>query len=263
MKKLKFWSVLMLMVMALSTMVACGDDDNDSKKVDGVNVITRKKIVELSLTGVPTYYGGGWNGSITYKIEYDSEGRLMKIVCKNIDYTGNNTSNYTEIASIDYELRILSYKKRSGSTQMLNFSLNNEGYIDQIGPCSLTYDQNGYLVGVEDLYGFSTLVYKSDDFIKSSVSPLLKGKTRLYYVSYGNAVDKGDLYIRGHYTSDPKSYLSYDHRSITCFIAYQAGLFGKISKTIMNLKNEQQASAILGYEDDYNTGDVKISFVWQ
>lgn len=249
----------MLMIMALPMMVACGDDDSDSKNVGGVNVITGKKIVELSLTGVPSYYGGGWNSHITYIIEYDSEGRLKKIASKEID----NTSIYSEIASIDYELRILTYKSYYGSSIMFNFSLNNKGYIEQIGPCSLTYDQNGYLVGVEDLYGVSTLVYKDDDFIKSSVSPLLKGKTRLYYVSYGNATDKGDLYIRGQSTSDPKSRLSYDNRSVACFIAYQAGLFGKISKTIMNLKNEQQASAILDYKDDYNSGDVKISFVWQ
>lgn len=264
----------MLMVMAMSTMLACGDDDSDSKKVDGVNVINGKKIVELSITNIQPYYTIYeviWDTPIaTYKIEYDSEGRLKKILNKNIDIKEGNdgkkhsyyTGKYTEIVSIDYDMRFLSYKTNYNSF-IFNFTLNNEGYIDQIGTSTLTYDNNWYLIGVENRQGISSLVYKSEDFIKATVSPLLKGKASLYYVTYGNTTDKGDLIIHGHYTSDPRDRLSFDNSSIAYFIAYQAGLFGKISKTIMNLKNGQKASAIIDYEDDYNTGDMRFSFVWQ
>lgn len=101
MKKLTFGSVLMLMVMAMSTMLACGDDDSDSKKVDGVNVINGKKIVELSITNIQPYYTIYeviWDTPIaTYKIEYDSEGRLKKILNKNIDIKEGNDGKKTFI----------------------------------------------------------------------------------------------------------------------------------------------------------------------
>ena len=40
MKKLRFWSILMLMVMALPMMVACGGDDNDDDGARGHNLVT-------------------------------------------------------------------------------------------------------------------------------------------------------------------------------------------------------------------------------
>lgn len=276
----------MLAVMALYTIVACGEDgekNESTKKVDGVNVVIGKKLMELKVMDNSN------SVRAHYKVEYDSKGRLSKINGESFafDYYGWNstfvynfpvnidncypTGEYKELAKIDYELRIVTLFF-SSSKLSYNFSLNNDGYISQIGTTVLNYDSNGYLTGVDEVKGISTLVYDSNDLIKASVSEIAGGNISLFYITYGNQNNEGDLYIKVNRSDDKKNYDNalgvIDAKDAICLIAYQSGLFGKVSKSVLHLSNKNEAQALLGYEAENGSGKTqslngKISFVSQ
>ena len=60
--------------------------------------------------------------------------------------------------------------------------------------------------------------------------------------------DKGDLYIRVKQTDDERRSHEIDERDIVVFIAYQAGLLGKVTKTVMNIKGYDEGDVMYEYE---------------
>lgn len=255
-----------------------------TKKADGVNVVVGKKLMELKVMDNSN------SGLAHYKVEYDSKGRMSKIIGEYFktdyfefdwwspDYVVINdnikyypTGEYTELATIDYDLRIVTLFL-SKSKIWYNFTLNNDGYISQIGTTVLNYDSNGYLTGVDEVKGISTLVYDSNDLIKASVSKIADGNLSLYYITYGNQDNEGDLYIKVKRSDDKKNYdnalWKIDDKDAICLIAYQSGLFGKVSKSVLHLRNKNEAQALLGYEAENGSGKTqslngKITFVSQ
>lgn len=258
MKQLKLWSILMLTMMTMPIMVACGGDDEEDDNgsgviIDGVNVINGKKLVGLEIYSDedPSSL------SLNVKIEYDSKGRMSKILFEQytIDYDVNTNTykqyfsgNFKEYASIDYELRVISLK--SYYNKSYNYSLNKDGYISQIGTCILEYNENGYLTGVNQTSGISTLAYDANDLLKASVSQLSMGNISLYYVSYDNVDNEGNLFVRVKRTDDKRSFSRIDERDVVCFIAYQSGLFGKVCKSVVNVTNKSEASALFDYDNN-------------
>ena len=271
----------------MTLLVSCGDDDNnngETRNIDGVNVITGKKWVELTISSDD-------NNKLPYvfNIKYDSKGRLSEIWGKEIAKNNNGdrkeyyTGEYVQIASIDYDLRIIKLLRRDfynkndlGSTYQLdktynavNFSLNNSGYISQIGSSILNYDTYGYLIGVNEPKAIITTGYENNELIKSATSYITKGFMSLYYVSYGEIDNKGDLYIRVRQDSSNDPYYSSDYYyefrnlDIAVLVAYQAGLLGKVSKTMLHLKNNSGNNAMIDYDFKNHTSKGKISFVCQ
>ena len=255
---------MMLLVMVSPVLVACGDDDDEPNKSGGVNVYGGKKLIELNV------WQEEMNIPSCILLEYDSKGRLSQISSKDIErqyhdgeYNYSYTGNNSVLATIDYDIRVISYFKNSYSNTSVGFSLNNDGYIDQLGTCTLNYDTNGYLTGVEDNHGITTLAYNDNDLFKASMSPLTSGNIKLYYVTYGKKTDTGELYIHGKQDRDRYNRLSFDNRTVIAFIAYQVGLFGRVSKTFLNLRNKNETSAFIDCEDDYKTYSYKITYVCQ
>lgn len=255
-----------------TSLISCSKDNDDSGQIiEGVNVNTGKRLLELQLG---YSYNGGLHPACNFKVEYDSKGRMNKILFERSEYEYNKESgkyNYyytgelSEVAFIDYDLRVLkiysydySWGKKSSKT--FSFVLNEDGYISQIGTCFMKYDPKGYLIGVEAPKGISTLVFDSNDLIKASVSSLNKGNIVLYYISYENVDNQGDLYVKINH--DEKEYVkSLDINDIVCLIAYQSGLFGKVAKSIIHLKSKQQASLFLDYKDRVYSYDCVMTFI--
>lgn len=252
-------------------LVACGGDDGSSNSgsiVDGVNVLSGKKLVELKITvfdeNSPSY-------ERSLRIKYDSKGRMIKVLGEAMewDYQSQkpiSTGKYNEIATIDYDIRIISSSYyNNGSFSSYSFSLNEDGYISQIGRCHLYYDSNGYLKEVNDPWYASNLIYEESDLLKASLSPFSGGNLTLYYVTYGNTNNQGDLYIKIKRTD---SLLKYTWTEISTpqllsLIAYQAGLFGKVTKSCLRLNDSKEASAIFDYENSGHSSDsyyVKLTF---
>lgn len=240
-------TVLSIVVIGVSC-ISCGSDDKEIKNVDGVSVVNGKKLVELNIA-IDEY-------NYKFKVDYDKSGRMTRITIDNI-----------EIAKIDYDLRDVTIIKNSYSSKYLSygFILNNDGFISQIETCSLTYDSNGYLTDVEEANKYSILSYNSNDLIKASVSGLTAGNLSLYYVTYGDSDSSGDLYVKVN-RNDGNSKGSFDYfntDNVVCLIAYQAGLFGKVSKSVMNFRNKKDANAFFEYINNSKSSTGKITFVCQ
>ena len=252
----------MLVVMTMPVIVSCGGDDEEDNGtgviIDGVNVINGKKLV-----GLEYYNDENSSLPLNFKIDYDSKGRMSKILSEQIIYnfiTGETylSGKFIELASIDYELRVVSLKTYGKS---YNFSLNKDGYISQIGTCALDYDQNGYLTEVHQTSGISTFAYEGNDLLRASVSQLSAGNISLYYVTYDNIDNEGNLFVHVKRTDDKKKYRSINEREVICFIAYQSGLFGKVCKSVVNVTNKSEASALFDYDtNNKNSVSGKIVF---
>lgn len=255
----------MLMVMALPIMVACGGDDeseqgNSGSTTEGVNVTSGKKLVELK------WYFEDFDVPAHIKIEYDSKGRLSKVKSAKINYeivdgtvSSSYTGEYTNLATIDYDLRMVKME----SLGSCSFSLNKDGYINQIGKYSLNYDSKGYLVGVDELKEISSLVYENNDFIKASISSISGGNLKMYFITYGKTETNGDLFVTVTRSSEDKGMNNNSTRQALCFIAYQAGLFGKVTKCMLNLKDKNESTANFLLNNNSETTTYKFEFVWK
>ena len=243
MKKLKFWSIIMLMAMSLALMVSCGGDDdsvtepNNSEIIDGVYVPKGKKLVQLKYEA-----NNEVNLAINaFIVKYDSKGRLSQINIKNKSNTEEKEGEEFELAKIDYDTQTIS---NSWSSKKYHFSLNSNGYISQIGFCTLDYTPNGYLKEVNDNRGIGSIIYNEDDIIKASVSKLTSDNISLYYFYYGEDLEKGEMIF--NMERDPlfRNFRLVDWSSsfteIICGIAYTSGLFGKNVKRCITLKDSNK-----------------------
>ena len=136
MKKLTFWSVLMLMVMALSTMVACGSDDNDdstgsisqSQLIGTWYTVSDGWILEFTSTQVSQYEFAGVPGS--YKLN------TIYVLTENYTIKGNKiVSDKGEIATVSINGNTMTvsgngqtlvYTKFNGTPQQLIDFLNGK-----------------------------------------------------------------------------------------------------------------------------------------
>lgn len=283
MRSIRIWRVIFMTMMTLAMIVACGGDGDDNENgsnqnVDGVNITTGKRLSELRLE-----YDESGIIPLIYKVEYDSKGRINKILFKKIEYNYDNetfyyTGDFSLIASIDYDLRVVNCYDpyRPDFSKIYGCVLNEDGYVSQIGTCTLNYDSNGYLVGVEQPKGIGTLTYTYNDLVKASVSNLVKGNITLFYVSYGNLEGQGDLFFNILRTDDKKRedkgwgniinviLLRTTNLGITdiaYLIAYQSGLFGKVAKTFISLKSKRESTSLLDYKDNKYSYRLKMTFV--
>lgn len=255
-------TILLLMSLCF---VSCGGDDDgsNSKVVDGVNVNTGRKLVRLDIHEPinNSYYG---LDEVVYKlrIDYDSKGRLSKVILTN-DYKYEN-GKYVEIdatkelLNIDYDLKIVNiFKEWSYYKNDYMFSLNDKGYISQIANCGCTYDSYGYLTGVDSNSYIWTLAYSENELIKSMVNNLVKGKLDIYYMFYGEDRDKGELVF--YMNAPTKGYNSkIAYQGVLCFIAYQAGLFGKMTNHCTYLSKSSETSAFFQKKNEQNNNTVDI-----
>lgn len=123
MKKLKIWSMMMLMAMALPTIVACGGDDGDDDENGGKLPLTVENIKGSWSTGYASNYQGYYkyitfsqsgNGAFFYyndakmlesssfTFNYTiSEG---KVVLSDIYWVDGSKNNRTESQSLDVEV---------------------------------------------------------------------------------------------------------------------------------------------------------------
>lgn len=270
---------LVLMAVMSFGMVACGSDDDGSSNsgsvVDGVNVASGKKLVELKYANINSNH----NFEVSLKIKYDSKGRMTQILQEGLEWDNQSekyysTGKYNEVAKIDYDFRIISIPNpypdsysyyRDGS---YSFSLNENGYVSQIGRCHLSYDSNGYLKEVSDPWNASNLVYEGNDLLKASVSPFSGGNVTLYYVTYGNTDKQGNLYINVKRTDSKDKYTwsEMGPSQMLSLLAYQAGMLGKVTKSCLHLKDSKEASAIFDYENSAHSADsenIKLTFKYE
>jgi len=247
--KNNFESFLLYVLLALPLLVACGDSDDNGKTkiIDGTNVSQGKKLVELYLNPDNIY------SSIRhYKVEYDSKGRLSKLL------KGNSV-----ILQMDYDFRVITIEPESSYRRQYGFALNKDGYISLIGKATINYDENGYLTGIDDLKESSLYAYNDDnEFIKAAVSPISSGNMRLFFVTYGNQQNNGDIYVRVSRTYEAGKSVDISDHAVMYFVAYQAGLFGKVTNTVINLKSKNEVNALFDYDNEKKKTNGKIKFVF-
>ena len=249
--------------LLLPMMFGCGNDDDENGKsnkgestiVDGVNVLNGKKLVELNV------------GSCQFKVQYDSKGRIIKVQRNRSWEDHDIEEDFVVVLEIDYDLRVFtlydwdySYKNRRYEYHpySFGFALNNDGYISLLSNIALKYDLNGYLSSVDSPEGLATLSLANDDYLKASLSGLISGEIQLFYVTFGDIDDKGELYVR--FSSNPQrdyveligSAYGFGFNKVLCLIMYQSGLFGKVTKSILHFKVQQEATAFFEYDSQYN-----------
>lgn len=115
-KRIRMWSISMLMVMGLSAMVACGGDDSD----DGVSVPT----VKVTLTSSNLTDDGYFDGMMYYKITSNSplevtvhkaEKSVIKVEIPNI----------VNIDGKNYQCTSISKEAFSGCSSLTSVSIPN------------------------------------------------------------------------------------------------------------------------------------------
>ena len=268
MKIIKIWRFIFIVVMSISMIGACGGDNEieSGNKIDGVNVIAGKKLLELRIES-DTFYN---RLPYCYIVEYDTKGRINRISYKLTnskydeekgEYVNEYSGELYEIAFIDYDLKVLKVLK-SYTPISIGFDLNEKGYISRIGSCTMKYDEKGYLIGVDAPKGISSLVYDANDLIKASVADLNRGNIFLYYVTYDNINSQGDLIINIRNAEYGGSNF-WDFSNVTCLIAYQSGLFGNVAKSFIHLNSKSNTSSIIGYKDDKTNYSLKLSFKYE
>lgn len=264
MRNRKFWNRILFFVLTFSLIVGCGDDDGDNNSgiSGGVNVVG-KKMREVTIFD---YTDGKNTDNFNYKfkIDYDEKGRLTDVTLLNYptyNYVDGELKVVKEEAvnylKIDYDMRIahvFTFYNRSTSYM---FTLNNKGYIAQIGPKTCTYDENGYLIGVESSSELWSFGYREGELIKSAVSLLARGNTNLYYFYPGENASSGEMYFR---MTTPKEYAGIRNLNLSfmLFVAYQAGLFGKVSKFCSNLSRTEQSKAVFSKTSEKSENEIKI-----
>lgn len=252
MKKIRIWSMLILSLMMMPLTTACGGDDDggsdgdgsNGNVVDGVNVNT-KKLKEITIIDYKD--GNSQTTTLNYhfNITYDPKGRLSTVTLSDYTYYDNNSgvekTTSVEMLKIDYDLHVAQINEVYRQASQM-FTLNSKGYIAQIGKCTCSYDYDGYLTRVESNNEIWSLVYNDGDLLKSAVSKLAKGNIKMYYFFSGEDTNTGELYFR---MNTPDNLVHNDNftQSILSFIAYQSGLFGKISKFCTSLSKSNQSNA--------------------
>ena len=250
--------------LSTTALVACGgNDENESGKiVDGVNVTTGKKLLEVIMEkdGFPT---------MKYKMIYDSIGRISKILFI-VPERGKTYSEITyEKLLIDYELRVVKILHIGyyNSYYSYGFILNEDGFVSQLGTCTMKYNSKGYLVDVEEPNVINTLTFDGNDLIEASVSNMRHGNMTLYYATYGNIDNQGDLYfsikrdIKPYIEGNDYDWLVINKNVIPFFLIYQSGLFGKVNERVMNFKNKNVASSLIDYVDNVYSYSFKMTFI--
>lgn len=248
-------------------LTSCGGDDaeggGNSHNVDGVNVISGKKMTEMNLVVEKDLYSNH-EDPIKIKIDYDSKGRLSRVYINTVNSSTNEAETF-DLMSLDYDLREVKIYRgwdyyENAQYITYAFMLNNNGYISQISNCSCTYDNNGYLIGADSSKEIFTLSYNDGDLIKSVCNNIVKGKTKLYYIYSGEDKKTGELYFTMSSSEDLyyTAFSSSSIRALMVFIAYQSGLFGKISKYCVSLSKSNENSAIFTKRSESGTKEIRI-----
>lgn len=226
-------------------------DDESSKVIDDVNMDKTKKLVELS-----------FDESTKLSISYDNIGRMSKVMLFSELYESK------VLLKIDYDLRVIEfndeyYYSDSDSFNKCMFSLNNKGYISQIGSCTCTYDSYGYLTGVENSKEIWTLSYQEGELVKSLVNNFTDGP-EIYLMFYGENKDSGELLFYMN-TEKEKKYIHRSVQAVLCFIAYQAGLFGKITNHCTYLSKSNETAAVFERNNNKNSNitTIKCKFKYE
>ena len=250
---------------------SCGDDDDDNgtAKTDvGVNVVKGRKLIELNI-----------DSAIVFKVQYDSKGRMDKILRNrnSLDRVKEKDSikeEFIVIMEIDYDLRVFTiydwdYNYSSWRNEYhpysFGFALNEDGFISLLGNNVLKYDSNGYLESVDSPEGLSTLSFNNDGYFKASISSMKAGQMKLYYATFGDRNKKGELYVSVSSTSQEKFLLighpeTFGYNRVLCLIAYQAGLFGKVSEGCFHFKDAKDASMFFDEAFLYFGGESSWNF---
>lgn len=251
-KNFELFMTMSLVIMLSVCFSSCGSDDGGTSIVEGVNVKNGRKLVKLDIQTESTKMGVPQE-TAKLKIAYDAKNRLSKVTLTNGRYynNGNYVDGEIDVMKIDYDFKMVTISNGRSSTNYL-FALNDKGYISQISNCSCNYDSYGYLTGVENSSEIWTLAYNEGELIKSLVNNLRKNNIEIYYMFYGEDQRTGDLLF---YMNSEKDH-SYGRNSTLatmCFIAYQAGLFGKITNHCTYLTKSNETSAILERKNEKNS----------
>lgn len=266
MKKVFYYLLTISLVSSVGFgLTSCGgDDDGSSSVIDGVNVNNGKKLTRLEILP-QTSSSTTTDYNYKLRVVYDSQGRISSVIWANGQKyeSGKYVESEVELMRIDYDLRLVNIYNGSSSLKYL-FSLNDKGYISQIGNCSCTYDSYGYLTGVENITEIWSLVYNEGELIKSLVSKLKNGNMLLYYMFYGENSSTGELmfYMNGE---KHKTYGSNVIQAVMSFIAYQSGLFGKITNHCRYLSKSNETSAVLERNNEQNSNKfvVRCKFTYE
>jgi len=265
-------SVIMMLAMMVASLSlnSCSNDSDDGSNY--ANVTTGRKLLEFEL--LSNDYYSYYSNRGKYKIEYDAKGRMNKVQYVRYDYEYDDkhqiqyyeSGEYSEVAIIDYDLRTITIKyPRERFNYSTIFSLNDKGYIDKIGNYTLDYSSNGYLVNIDGPEGLNSLAYNNNnDLIKASISQFTGGKMSLLYVTYENET-QGDLYINIKRVDDGMYSGYINLKYIIAILAYQSGLFGKVTNNILTLKDKEEASALFDYETERYSRTIagKVKFICQ
>jgi hypothetical protein len=203
------------------------------------------------------------------RINYDAKGRLSKVIWTNGSKyeNGKYIEGEVEMLKIDYDFKVINFMpSETYYNKDYMFTLNEKGYISQLSNCSITYNSYGYLSKAENMSYIYSLAYEEGELIKSLVNNLKKDKIEIYYMFYGEDKDKGDLLF---YMNTPSSKgLNINIQSIQgvmLFIAYQAGLLGKMTNHCTYLQRSNETTAILQKrsESSNKTYNIHCSFVFE
>lgn len=173
MKNFKFIAFALFAVLACVSLASCSDDDKDEPTPDVPKPSVEKRLTQLSMSY-----------SYTYDIQYNSDGRIGKVVRKHNGQT-DKTTTYTYSSSQISVTEAYDY----GGSYTETYRLNN-GLISELqGEASYSYDGGRISKWREDDGSNKTFEWSMGDIVKTATK--WSDEPTTYRATYGYS-DKYD-----------------------------------------------------------------------
>lgn len=234
--KRSYWKLVLIMMMAIPTLLACGgDSDSDNPNiVDGVRVTNGRKLMKFRVSGRQNKY---LDFRHAFALSYDTQNRINSI--SQIYYKDDGSiHSEKEVIQIDYERKLLFNNISHKDKKIYNFMTSEKGLVTKIGPYYLSYDETGNLSSLigEDVF---SLMYVNNQLTGyMNIWKDIQKNYNIYdYSDYGDA----DFNFAVSLNEDQiKEFDSYDCLLV---VAIQSGLFGNIPE-IFRLMSQRNKSTV-------------------
>lgn len=234
-------SIYAALLVALCFIFSCSSSDDSQSSNSGHDYNGGRKVSKVQLLYDYDYVGKIEQREREALLKYDNQGRLTTIAIQGIKDMGDRkvAIPYDEKAidvTIDYDFCMI---VATGEPSIM-FKLNERGYISQLEDCKIEYDKEGYLISAERYNGIWKFAYQNDDLIKF-LSTLSDKGSEIFFVDYDDETHKENVFLSANFKNYFLHPSAFDYY-FTVFIAYQAGLFGKVTKHFLNTYNTPKAT---------------------
>lgn len=246
-----FWRIILLIILVIPFIVACGDDSTDLKVIDGVRVASGRKLTKIMVVN-------GNKKPYQWIINHDSHNRISEIISRR------------DTITIDYSRKIFFYKKYGSSLlpkEFYSFITNERGLIAKIDNLIFSYDEAGRLINIKGAPSHS-IFYVNDEL--ASYQRIEELVTTLYDISNYQDYGEGDFNIGVSISGTGKysNRLTFDDSVGFVVTILQSGMLGNPPQLFQKMSQQKESIVYIMSEYEVRPGkkdkdEIKCTFVYE